>query len=185
MIPEIKKDAEEKMKKTISVYREDLQSIRAGRANPSLLDKITVDYYGQATPLNQVAGISAPEPRLLAITPWDASLIPAIEKAILKSELGITPSNDGKIVRLLIPHLTEERRKELTKIVRKNGENAKVAIRNIRRDSIDEVKKLEKSKEISEDDRKDGEEQIQKLTDKYIEELDKITKSKEDELMEI
>ncbi|EFI42263.1 ribosome recycling factor [Peptoniphilus sp. oral taxon 386] len=185
MVPEIKKDAEEKMKKTISVYREDLQSIRAGRANPSLLDKITVDYYGQATPLNQVAGISAPEPRLLAITPWDASLIPAIEKAILKSELGITPSNDGKIVRLLIPHLTEERRKELTKIVRKNGENAKVAIRNIRRDSIDEVKKLEKSKEISEDDRKDGEEQIQKLTDKYIEELDKITKSKEDELMEI
>ncbi|RVU54182.1 ribosome recycling factor [Anaerosphaera multitolerans] len=185
MISNIKRDAEEKMKKTISVYREDLQSIRAGRANPALLDKITVDYYGQTTPLNQVSGISAPEPRLLAIQPWDATLIPAIEKAILKSDLGLNPSNDGKIVRLQIPQLTEERRLELTKVVRKNGENAKVAIRNIRRDAIDEIKKMEKSKELSEDDRKSGEEEIQELTDKYIEELDSITRSKEDELLEI
>lgn len=185
MIAEIKKDLESKMKKTISVYKEDLQSIRAGRANPSLLEKITVDYYGQSTPLNQVAGISAPEPRLLTISPWDASLISEIEKAILKSDLGLNPSNDGKVVRLVIPQLTEERRKELSKVVKKNGENAKVAIRNLRRDAIDEVKKLEKAKEISEDDRKSYEEEIQKLTDKYVEELDKITKAKEEELMEI
>ena len=185
MIAEIKKDLESKMKKTISVYKEDLQSIRAGRANPWLLEKITVDYYGQSTPLNQVAGISAPEPRLLTISPWDASLISEIEKAILKSDLGLNPSNDGKVVRLVIPQLTEERRKELSKVVKKNGENAKVAIRNLRRDAIDEVKKLEKAKEISEDDRKSYEEEIQKLTDKYVEELDKITKAKEEELMEI
>lgn len=185
MISDIKRDAEDKMKKTISVYKEDLQSIRAGRANPALLDKISVDYYGQITPLNQVSGISAPEPRLLAIQPWDVNLIPDIEKAILKSDLGLNPSNDGKIIRLVIPQLTEERRIELTKVVRKNGENAKVAIRNIRRDAIDEIKKLEKAKELSEDDRKSGEEEIQKVTDKYIEELDSVTNSKEEELLEI
>ncbi|SUB76121.1 ribosome recycling factor [Peptoniphilus indolicus] len=185
MISDIKKDSEQKMSKSISVYKEDLQSIRAGRANPTLLDKIAIDYYGQTTPLNQIAGISAPEPRLLAIQPWDANTIPEIEKAILKSDLGITPSNDGKIVRLVIPQLTEERRKDLIKVVKKNSENAKVALRNIRRDSMEEIKKLEKSNEITEDDRKRAEDEIQKITDKYIEEVDKITKDKESELLEI
>ncbi|WP_353095276.1 ribosome recycling factor [Tissierella praeacuta] len=179
------KEAEEKMSKTISVYKEELQSIRAGRANPTLLDKITVDYYGQITPLKQVGSISSPEPRLLVIQPWDAKLIPAIEKEILKSDLGINPSNDGKVIRLLIPALTEERRKELTKLVKKNGENAKIAIRNIRRDLNEQLKKMEKSKEISEDDKKSAEAEIQKITDKFIEELDLVTKKKEDELMEI
>ncbi|CAK7043212.1 ribosome recycling factor [Tissierella carlieri] len=179
------KEAEEKMKKTISVYKEELQSIRAGRANPSLLDKITVDYYGQITPLKQVGSVSAPEPRMLVIQPWDVKLIPVIEKEILKSDLGLNPSNDGKVIRLLIPALTEERRKELTKVVKKNGENAKVAIRNIRRDLNEQLKKMEKNKEISEDDKKLAEAEIQKITDKFIEELDAVTKKKEDELMEI
>ncbi|WP_313756535.1 ribosome recycling factor [Tissierella sp.] len=179
------KEAEEKMGKTISVYKEELQSIRAGRANPTLLDKITVDYYGQITPLKQVGSISAPEPRLLVIQPWDVKLIPIIEKEILKSDLGINPSNDGKVIRLVIPALTEERRKELTKVVKKNGENAKIAIRNIRRDLNEQLKKMEKNKEISEDDKKLAEAEIQKITDKFIEELDDVTKKKEDELMEI
>ncbi|MBP2025484.1 ribosome recycling factor [Peptoniphilus stercorisuis] len=185
MISDLKKDAESRMTKTVDVYKEDLQTIRAGRANPALLDKITVECYGQQTPLNQVAGISAPEARLLVIQPWDANLIPEIEKSILRSDLGINPSNDGKVVRLVIPQLTEERRLDLTKIVKKNGENAKIAIRNIRREVIDDIKKREKSKEISEDDRIVGEEEIQKITDKFIDELDKITKAKEEELMEI
>ena len=185
MINDLKKSSEEKMKKTISSLKEDFQSIRAGRANTSLLDKITVDYYGQQSPINQVAGLSAPEPRMLMISPWDPKLIPEIEKSILKSDLGITPSNDGKVIRLIIPQLTEERRKDLTKVVGKNSEAAKIAIRNIRRDAMDEIKKAEKSKEITEDDRKSNEEEIQKLTDKYIEVIDKITKAKEIELMEI
>lgn len=180
-----KREAEDKMKKSIEVLKDDLLSIRAGRANPALLDKITVEYYGQVTPLNQVAGISAPEARLLVVQPWDQSLIPVIEKEILKSDLGLNPSNDGKVVRLIIPQLTEERRRDLTKIVKKNGEDTKVAIRNIRRVAIDEVKKLEKDKEISEDDRKVAEDKVQELTDKYIKEVDLVTKVKEDELMEI
>lgn len=180
-----KREAEDKMKKSIEVLKDDLLSIRAGRANPALLDKITVEYYGQVTPLNQVAGISAPEARLLVVQPWDQSLIPIIEKEILKSDLGLNPSNDGKVVRLIIPQLTEERRRDLTKIVKKNGEDTKVAIRNIRRVAIDEVKKLEKDKEISEDDRKVAEDKVQELTDKYIKEVDLVTKAKEDELMEI
>ena len=180
-----KREAEDKMKKSIEVLRDDLLSIRAGRANPALLDKITVEYYGQVTPLNQVAGISAPEARLLVVQPWDQSLIPVIEKEILKSDLGLNPSNDGKVVRLIIPQLTEERRRDLTKIVKKNGEDTKVAIRNIRRVAIDEVKKLEKDKEISEDERKVAEDKVQELTDKYIKEVDVVTKAKEDELMEI
>lgn len=179
------KEAEEKMSKTISVYKEELQSIRAGRANPALLDKITVDYYGQVTPLKQVGSVSAPEPRLLVIQPWDAKLIPVIEKEILKSDLGLNPSNDGKVIRLVIPTLTEERRKDLTKVVKKSGENAKIAIRNIRRDLNEQLKKMEKNKEISEDDKKLAEAEIQKITDKFIEELDAVTKKKEDELMEI
>lgn len=185
MFSDIKRDTENKMKKTIEVFREDLKNIRAGRANPSILDKITVDYYGQQTPLNQVAGISAPEARLLAIQPWEAKMIPLIEKEILKSDLGLNPSNDGKIIRLVIPQLTEERRKDLVRVVKKNGEDSKIAVRNIRRLAVDEVKKLEKNKEISEDDLRDYEKQIQDLTDKYIEEIDEIAKLKENELMEI
>ena len=185
MFSDIKRDTEDKMKKTIEVFREDLKNIRAGRANPSILDKITVDYYGQQTPLNQVAGISAPEARLLAIQPWEAKMIPIIEKEILKSDLGLNPSNDGKIIRLVIPQLTEERRKELVKVVKKNGEDSKIAVRNIRRLAVDEVRKLEKSKEISEDDLRDYEKQIQDLTDKRIEEIDEISKLKENEIMEI
>lgn len=185
MYSEHLKDAEVKMGKTISVYKEELLSIRAGRANPALLDKIVVDYYGQPTPLKQVGNVSAPEPRLLAIQPWDSKLIPEIEKAILKSDLGLNPSNDGKVIRLIIPQLTEERRRDLTKVVKKNGENAKVAIRNTRRDTLDKVKKLEKNKEISEDDLKKAEEELQKITDKYIDQVDVITKKKEEELMEI
>ncbi|WFA09770.1 ribosome recycling factor [Tissierella sp. Yu-01] len=179
------KEAEVRMGKTISVYKEELLSIRAGRANPALLDKIVVDYYGQQTPLKQVGNISAPEPRLLVIQPWDAKLISEIEKAILKSDLGLNPSNDGKVIRLIIPQLTEERRKDLTKVVKKNGENAKIAIRNTRRDALDKIKKLEKSKEISEDDLKKAEEELQKITDKYVDQVDVVTKKKEEELMEI
>lgn len=182
---EIYKETESRMSKTISVYKEELQSIRAGRANPSLLDRITVDYYGQVTPLKQVGSVTAPEPRLIVIQPWDSKLIPAIEKEILKSDLGLNPSNDGKVIRLIIPQLTEERRKDLAKLVKKNGENAKVAIRNTRRDAIDTIKKMEKNKEISEDDRKLAEDEIQKITDKYSLEVDEITKKKEEEIMEI
>ena|SRR5690554_3829099 len=185
MTSDIHKESESKMEKTISVYKEELATIRAGRANPALLDRITVDYYGQMTPLKQVGSVSAPEPRMLVIQPWDSKLIPIIEKEILKSDLGLNPSNDGKIIRLLIPQLTEERRKDLIKVVRKNAENAKVAIRNTRRDAIDKIKKQEKNKEITEDDRKQAEEEMQKLTDKYIAEIDEITKVKEEELMEI
>jgi len=185
MYQEIFNEAEEKMKKTISVYKEDLQSIRAGRANPTLLDKIIVDYYGQMTPLKQISSVTAPEPRLLAIQPWDTKLIPIIEKEILKSNLGLNPSNDGKVIRLHIPQLTEERRKSLVKVVKSDGEKAKVAIRNTRRDAIDKVKKLEKSKEITEDDRIKAESEMQILTEKYVNEVDQINKKKEDELMEI
>lgn len=185
MYLDVHKEAEEKMKKTITVFKEELMGIRAGRANPTLLDKITVDYYGVVTPLKQVASISAPEPRLLVIQPWDPKLIPQIEKAIQKSDLGLNPSNDGKLVRLQIPQLTEERRKELVKVVRKNSENAKVAIRNNRRDANDKLKKLEKDKEISEDERKQAEEEMQKITDKFIVEIDKISEKKEAELLEV
>lgn len=185
MISDLKKNTESRMSKTIDSLTESLQSIRAGRANTSLLDRIYVDYYGQQSPLNQVASLSAPEARLLAIQPWDATLIPEIEKAIQKSDLGITPSNDGKIIRLVIPQLTEERRKDLTKLVRKYAEEAKVSIRNIRRDVMEDIKKAEKAKEISEDDRKTYEEDIQKLTDKYIKDVDGVAADKEKELMEI
>lgn len=185
MILEVHKESESKMEKTISVYKEELHAIRAGRANPALLDRIHVDYYGQVTPLKQVGSVSAPEPRMLVIQPWDTKLIPIIEKEILKSDLGLNPSNDGKVIRLLIPQLTEERRKDLAKVVKKNSENAKVAIRNTRRDAIEKIKKMEKNKEITEDDRKLAEEEMQKITDKFIAEIDEITKKKEEELMEI
>ncbi|MDO5300957.1 MAG: ribosome recycling factor [Tissierellia bacterium] len=182
---QLQKEMKKKLNKTLDVYREELDSIRAGRANPSLLDRITVEAYGTQTPLNQVAGITAPEARLLTIQPWDASLIPAIEKEILKSDLGLNPSNDGKLIRLVIPTLTEERRKDLIKVVRKDAENAKIAIRNIRRDAIDQIKKMEKDKEISEDDQKTFEGEVQKIIDEKIKSVDEITKAKEEELLEI
>lgn len=185
MYLDVHKEAEEKMKKIVSVYKEDLTCIRAGRANPALLDKISVDYYGVLTPLNQLASISAPEPRLLVIQPWDVNTIPQIEKAVLKSDLGLNPSNDGKVIRLPIPQLTEERRKDLVKLVSKSAENAKIAIRNIRREVNDKLKKMEKNKEISEDERKRAEIETQNITDKYIDEIDKLTEKKEEELMEV
>ena len=185
MYLDVHKDCEDRMKKTTESFRVELQSIRAGRANPALLEKISVNYYGQNTPLNQVASISVPEPRQLVIQPWDKSLLPVIETEIQKSDLGINPSNDGEIIRLIIPALTEERRKELVKVVNKNAEDAKVSIRNIRRDGITEINKLEKAKELTEDEERQAETKMQELTDKYTSEIDSIAKSKEDELMEI
>ena len=174
---------EERMKKTISVYEGNLSEIRAGRANPAILNKITVDYYGTATPINQVAGISVPEARLIVIQPWDMSVLKEIERAILASDIGITPNNDGKVIRLNFPELNEERRKELAKDIRKMAEEAKVAVRSVRRDGIDEFKKMQKDSLITEDDLKQAEDQIQKLTDKYVEQIDKITTDKEKEIM--
>jgi ribosome recycling factor len=185
MYLDVHKDAENKMKRTVEIYKEELKGIRAGRANPALLDQITIDYYGTPTPIKQLASITAPEPRLLVVQPWDSKLIPAIEKAILKSDLGLNPSNDGKLIRLPIPLLTEERRKELVKLVKKACENAKVSIRNIRRETIDEIKKMEKNKEISEDDRKAAENEAQKITDNYIKQIDELTRKKEEELLEL
>ena len=185
MYLDVHKETEVKMRKTCNVDQEELSSIRAGRANPALLDKIIVEYYGVMTPLNQIAGVSAPEPRLLVIQPWDANTIAHIEKAILKSDLGLNPSNDGKLIRLPIPQLTEERRKDMVKVVRKNAENAKIAIRNSRREANDILKKKEKTKDLSEDERIMAEEKIQELTDKYIEEIDKLTEKKEVDLMEV
>ncbi len=185
MYKPIIKEMEDKLKKTILVYEDDLKSIRAGRANPALLDKIEVDSYGVPTPLKQISSISAPEARLLVIQPWDSSMIKAIEKAIQKSDLGITPSNDGKLIRLPLPILTEERRKELVKVVKKNQEQSKIAVRNIRRDANDRVKKMEKDSEIREDELKIAEEAIQKAIDKCVKEIDQITENKEKELLEI
>jgi ribosome recycling factor len=185
MYLEVHRIAEEKMKKTLKVYKEELNNTRAGRANPALLDKITVDYYGTQTPLNQIASISAPEPRTLLIQPWDANSIPNIEKAIMKSDLGLTPSSDGKVIRLIIPQLTEERRKEIIKTLKKTTENAKVAIRNERREANEQLKKMEKDGELTKDDLKKAEEDVQKITDKYIEEIDKLMANKERELMEV
>mgnify|MGYP000076638432 FL=1 len=185
MFTEVHKNVEEKMTKTIGVFHDNLNSVRAGRANPSLLDRITVDYYGTDTPIKQVANVSTPEPRMLVVAPWDATLIPAIEKAIMSSDLGINPSNDGKIIRLVIPTLTEERRRDLTKLVKKMAEEAKVAIRNERRHANEKLKKQEKNGELTKDDLRDGEEAVQKLTDKYIKKIDELEKDKEQELMEV
>lgn len=179
------KIAEEKMEKTLNALAEDYVTIRAGRANPSVLNKITVDYYGSPTPLQQVANISVPEARLLVIQPWDRSLIKAIEKAIQASDVGINPSNDGTVIRLLFPELTEERRKELSKDVKKKGEAAKVAIRNIRRDCVDTIKKAQKAGEITEDDQKKDEDDAQKLTDKFIDKVDKAVEAKTKEIMTV
>lgn len=176
---------EEKMKKSVEALLDDYKTIRAGRANPHILDKIRVDYYNTPTPLQQVANISVPEARIIQIQPWDASLIKEIEKAIIVSDLGLTPNNDGKVIRLVFPELTEDRRKELSKDVKKKGENAKVAIRNVRRDANDVFKKQNKANEISEDELKDAEDSIQKITDKYITEVDKCVDDKIKEVMTV
>ena len=175
----------EKMEKTISVYSEKLAEVRAGRANPAILNKIRIDYYGTPTPINQVAGISVPEARLIVIQPWDVSILKEIEKEILKSDIGINPNNDGKVIRLAFPELNEERRKEIVKEVRKMAEEAKVAVRAVRRDGIYDAKVKQKNSEISEDDLKLAEDNIQKLTDKYVAEIDKILEAKEKEVMSI
>ncbi len=175
----------EKMDKTIQILKEELINIRAGRANPHLLDKLTVMYYGAPTPINQLANINVPEARQIVIQPWDAKILSDIEKSILAANLGLNPNNDGKSIRLFFPPLTEERRVELTKEVKKDGENAKVSIRKIRREAIDHYKKMEKTSEITEDDLKDTEKDIQKLTDGYIEDIDNIVAAKIDEIMEV
>lgn len=185
MIREIVQEADEKMNKTVDVLKKDLASLRAGRATPALLDKIQVDYYGAITPVNQMANISVPEARLLLIQPWDKSTIAAIEKAIMKSDLGLTPSNDGNVIRIGIPQLTEDRRKDLVKVVKKKTEEARVAVRNVRRDTNDMIKELEKDHEISEDDSKRSLEEVQKLTDKLIKKVDDVMEGKEKEIMEV
>ncbi len=185
MINTIKTDVEERMTKTLGVLRSDYQTIRTGKASPALLDRIQVEYYGTLTPINQLANISVPESRMLAIQPWDKSAMAAIEKAIMKSDLGITPTNDGTMIRLVMPQLTQENRKDLVKRVKKKAEEAKVSVRNIRRDGNDDLKGLEKSKEITEDESKGAQDDIQKLTDKYIAEIDKLTENKEKEIMEV
>ena len=178
-------NAKDKMSKTVSVFKKELQGLRAGRANPQLLERIMVDYYGTPTPLPQLANISAPEARQLMIALYDTSMMSAVEKEIMKSDLGMTPSNDGKVIRLLVPELNEERRKELTKVVRKSCEDSKVAIRSIRRDAVEQAKKLKKSSEITEDDLKIMETDIQKLHDNAIKELDQIAADKEKEIMAV
>lgn len=176
---------EGKMKKTLDVLAKELAAVRAGRANPAVLDRISIEYYNVKTPLGQVASISSPDPRTLAIQPWDASVLKDIEKAILTSDLGLNPQNDGKLIRLSFPPLTEERRKELIKGVSKTGEESKVAIRNIRRDAIDGFKSAQKKSEITEDDLRDAEEKMQKLTDKYVKEIDTLVAKKSKELAEV
>ena len=176
---------EEKMMKSISVYEENLAEVRAGRANPAILNKVMIDYYGTPTPINQVAGISVPEARMIVIQPWDASILKEIEKEILKSDIGINPNNDGKVIRLTFPELNEERRKEIVKDIRKMAEDARVAIRSIRRDAIDAAKAMQKNSEMSEDELKVAEDKIQKLTDKYVGEVDSLLEKKEKEVMSI
>ncbi len=179
------KNIEERMEKTISVYSEKLSEVRAGRANPAILNKVKIDYYGTPTPINQVAGVSVPEARMIVIQPWDISILKEIEKAILSSDIGINPNNDGKVIRLAFPELTEERRKELVKDIRKMAEEAKVAVRAVRRDGIDEFKAKQKNSEITEDELKIAENNIQKITDKKIEEIDTILEKKEKEVMSV
>ena len=176
---------EDKMEKSLDVLLDEYASIRAGRANPHVLDRLRIDYYGTPTPIQQVGNVTVPEARMIVIQPWEKSLLKEIEKAILVSDLGINPTNDGNVIRLVFPELTEERRKDLAKDVKKNGEGAKVAIRNIRRDAMDSIKKIEKAGDISEDDLKQGEEKIQKITDKMIEKVDKAIETKTKEIMTV
>lgn len=185
MIKDVMDTAKDKMGKSCAVYQKEMVSLRAGRANPQLLDRIMVDYYGTPTPINQVGNISSPEPRLLIIAPWEVKMITPIEKAIQKSDLGLNPSNDGKVIRLVFPELNEERRKELTKVAKKGAEDTKVAIRSIRRDGVEQFKKMKKNSEITEDEEKKAEEDIQKLTDNAIKDVDAIYQAKEKEIMEV
>lgn len=185
MTETIKKDMRSKMDKAVQAFSRSLATVRAGRANPSLLDSVFVDYYGASTPLNQLATISAPEARLLVITPFDKTAVGDIEKAIQKADLGLSPSNDGNVIRIGIPALTEERRKELVKVVGKFSEEAKVQIRNIRRDANDQLKKAEKDGELTEDELRAAQDEVQKETDKYIKEIDALAKAKEEEILEV
>lgn len=185
MTHEINNNSKIRMDKALGSLKKELATIRAGRANPSLLDKVNVDYYGTVTPLNQMANITTPDARTISIQPWDKTVLADIERAILKADLGISPTNDGTIIRMNIPMLTEERRKELSKLVKKTGEESKVAVRNIRRDANEELKKTEKNKEVSEDDSHRIHDEIQKLTDKYILEVDNIVEAKINEVMEV
>ena len=185
MLQELVKNTEEKMARTVDALKKDYAGIRAGRANPSLLGKIVVDYYGVATPVNQLANVSVPEPRLIVLQPWDKSSIKAIEKAILTSDLGLNPSNDGVVIRLAIPQLTKERRLELVKKIKKIAEEYKVEMRNTRRIKNDEIKKMEKENSFSEDESKKALDQIQKITDKYIEQIGKVEFTKETEILEV
>ncbi|RKX94191.1 MAG: ribosome recycling factor [Spirochaetes bacterium] len=178
-------NAETRMKKSVAALGSEFNSLRTGRASSALFDKIKVDYYGQSTPLSQVATISVPEARLVVIQPWDKGLLSEIERAVQKSELSVNPNNDGKVLRINIPPLTEERRKELVKVAKNTAEQSRVAVRNIRRDANDELKKMEKSSDITEDDAKRGEDEIQKLTDKYVKEINNLLEEKEKEIMEI
>lgn len=185
MPKEILDEAKERMNKTINVLKSELSSLRAGRANAQVLDRIMVDYYGSMTPINQLGNISVPEPRMLIIALWDTKMIGAVEKAIQKSDLGINPANDGKVIRLIFPELTEERRKDLVKTVRKKGEESKVAIRSIRRDSMETIKKQKKDGELTEDDQKQLETKLQKQTDDFIKEIDTILSMKEKEILSV
>ena len=178
-------EIEERMNRRVEAFHNELKTVRAGRANASVLDKVAIDYYGTMTPIAQVGSISSPEPRMLVIQPWDMSVLKEIEKAILQSEVGITPQNDGKVIRLNFPPLTEERRKELVKTVKKYSEEAKVQVRNVRRDALEDFKKMKKNSEITEDDMKNAEKDIQTLTDKFIKEIDDITAAKEKEILEV
>lgn len=184
-VEELKVQASGKMSKTIDALRSDLATVRAGRATPSLLEKVTVDYYGTPTPINQVANVSVPEPRMIVIQPWEKKMVKEIEKAIMKSDLGLNPNSDGTVIRLNLPQLTEERRKDLVKVVHKKGEETKVVIRNLRRDFNDAIKKAEKAKQITEDDAKAATEESQKLTDKAIKDVDAVLARKEKEIMEV
>lgn len=185
MIEDVLAESEQRMQKVVEALRRDLATIRTGRASPTLVDRITVDYFGTPTPLNQLASVAVPEPRMLTIQPWDKSTIPLIEKAIQKSDLGLTPTNDGRQIRLVIPQLTEERRRDLVKVVRRKIEEAKVGVRNVRRDAFEDTKKLEKEKRISEDELKRAQDRLQKVTDRFIQETERVGAAKEAEVMEV
>jgi ribosome recycling factor len=185
MIDDTLQDAEHRMKSAIAALDRELDTVRTGRARPALVESLKVDYYGTPTPLNQMATINAPEPRLITIQPWDKTQLGGIEKAIQKSDLGLNPTNDGNIIRLIVPQLTEERRKELVKVVHKKVEDARVAVRNVRRDSLEQLRKLQHDKEVSDDDERRAQDRLQKLTDRYIAEIDRHGQTKEEELLEV
>ena len=185
MIDDVLLDAEDRMEKAVAALRRELTTIRTGRAHPGLVEHLRVDYYGAPTPLNQLATIGVPEPRLLTIQPWDRQSLSAIEKAIQKSDLGLNPMNDGTIIRLVIPQLTEERRKELVRVVRKKVEEGRVAVRNVRRDCQDELRRLQREKQVSEDAQYRGQDELQKLTDRFIQEIDQVGEEKEEELLAV